>query len=178
MTENHDLARHRRPARGRCEPSFPAPRHPQLRMNACRRMDRRAETLAIGSGLPRLRAESGKRAAESGCATLRAKPRVPWRSASACGQSLLEMPRPRPSRTFRVEVHRRRGFRYWNGVLTADCRHLRVFDCDAIEVLNQWLPTPAWNRVLASLPPIWHKKKHNKPPHRAMASAEATCAQS
>ena len=37
-----------------------------------------------------------------------------------------------------------------------------MFDCDAIEVLNQCIPDGSLDRVLLFFPDPWHKKKHNK----------------
>ena len=60
------------------------------------------------------------------------------------GHSLLEMAAAAPEQDFiGVEVHRPGVGALLNGVLTQGLTNLRVYDCDAIEVLNRW-PTTAW----------------------------------
>ncbi len=79
------------------------------------------------------------------------------------GQSLLEMAKASPEQDFiGVEVHRPGVGSLLNGVLTEGVTNLRVFDCDAIEVLNQCIPDASLDRMLLFFPDPWHKKKHNK----------------
>lgn len=79
------------------------------------------------------------------------------------GQSLLEMAQTAPEQDFiGVEVHPPGVGSLLNGVLTTGIDNLRVFDCDAIEVLNQCIPDGSLDRVLLFFPDPWHKKKHNK----------------
>ncbi|WP_373184446.1 tRNA (guanosine(46)-N7)-methyltransferase TrmB [Halopseudomonas sp.] len=79
------------------------------------------------------------------------------------GQSLLEMAQAAPEQDFiGVEVHPPGVGSLLNGVLTTGVSNLRVFDCDAIEVLNQCIPDASLDRVLLFFPDPWHKKKHNK----------------
>lgn len=79
------------------------------------------------------------------------------------GQSLLEMAAAAPEQDFiGVEVHRPGVGSLLNGVLNAGLSNLRVFDCDAIEVLDKTIPDASLDRVLLFFPDPWHKKKHNK----------------
>lgn len=79
------------------------------------------------------------------------------------GHSLLEMAQAAPEQDFiGIEVHRPGVGALLNGVLNADVQNLRVYDCDAIEVLNQAIPDASLDRLLLFFPDPWHKKKHNK----------------
>ena len=90
------------------------------------------------------------------------------------GQSLLEMAQAAPEQDFiGVEVHRPGVGSLLNGVLNAGIDNLRVFDCDAIEVLNTCIADASLDRVLLFFPDPWHKKKHNKRRIVQLAFAEA-----
>ncbi|SDT05409.1 tRNA (guanine-N(7)-)-methyltransferase [Halopseudomonas xinjiangensis] len=90
------------------------------------------------------------------------------------GQSLLEMAQAAPEQDFiGVEVHRPGVGSLLNGVLNAGVDNIRVFDCDAIEVLNRCIPDGSLDRVLLFFPDPWHKKKHNKRRIVQLAFAEA-----
>lgn len=90
------------------------------------------------------------------------------------GQSLLEMAQAAPEQDFiGVEVHRPGVGSLLNGVLNAGVGNLRVFDCDAIEVLNTCIADASLDRVLLFFPDPWHKKKHNKRRIVQLAFAEA-----
>lgn len=79
------------------------------------------------------------------------------------GHSLLEMAQAAPEQDFiGIEVHRPGVGALLNGVLNADLQNVRVYDCDAIEVLNQAIPDASLDRLLLFFPDPWHKKKHNK----------------
>ena len=79
------------------------------------------------------------------------------------GHSLLEMAQAAPEQDFiGIEVHRPGVGALLNGVLNAGVQNLRVYDCDAIEVLNQAIPDASLDRLLLFFPDPWHKKKHNK----------------
>ena len=79
------------------------------------------------------------------------------------GHSLLEMAQAAPEQDFiGIEVHRPGVGALLNGVLNAGLNNLRVYDCDAIEVLNQAIPDASLDRLLLFFPDPWHKKKHNK----------------
>ena len=79
------------------------------------------------------------------------------------GHSLLEMAQAAPEQDFiGIEVHRPGVGALLNGVLNAGLHNVRVYDCDAIEVLNQSIPDGSLDRLLLFFPDPWHKKKHNK----------------
>ncbi|WP_193075016.1 tRNA (guanosine(46)-N7)-methyltransferase TrmB [Pseudomonas sp. FME51] len=79
------------------------------------------------------------------------------------GHSLLEMAQAAPEQDFiGIEVHRPGVGALLNGALNAGVQNLRVYDCDAIEVLNQAIPDGSLDRLLLFFPDPWHKKKHNK----------------
>ncbi|SDT08767.1 tRNA (guanine-N(7)-)-methyltransferase [Halopseudomonas litoralis] len=79
------------------------------------------------------------------------------------GHSLLEMAQAAPEQDFiGIEVHRPGVGALLNGVLNAGVQNVRVYDCDAIEVLNQAVPDGSLDRLLLFFPDPWHKKKHNK----------------
>ena len=90
------------------------------------------------------------------------------------GHSLLGMAQTAPEQDFiGVEVHRPGVGSLLNGVLNAGIDNLRVFDCDAIEVLARCIPDGSLDRVLLFFPDPWHKKKHNKRRIVQLAFAEA-----
>ena len=79
------------------------------------------------------------------------------------GHSLLEMAAAAPEQDFiGIEVHRPGVGALLNGLLTEGLSNVRVFDCDAIEVLNRCIPDGSLDRLLLFFPDPWHKKKHNK----------------
>lgn len=79
------------------------------------------------------------------------------------GHSLLEMAQASPEQDFiGIEVHRPGVGSLLSGVLDAGLQNLRVYDCDAIEVLKQAIPDASLDRLLLFFPDPWHKKKHNK----------------
>lgn len=79
------------------------------------------------------------------------------------GHSLLEMAQAAPEQDFiGIEVHRPGVGALLNGLLNAGLDNVRVYDCDAIEVLNQAIPDASLDRLLLFFPDPWHKKKHNK----------------
>lgn len=79
------------------------------------------------------------------------------------GHSLLEMAQASPEQDFiGIEVHRPGVGSLLSGVLDAGLQNLRVYDCDAIDVLKQAIPDASLDRLLLFFPDPWHKKKHNK----------------
>lgn len=79
------------------------------------------------------------------------------------GQSLLEMAEKAPEQDFiGIEVHRPGVGSLLNGVLKAGISNLRVYDCDAIEVLDKAIPDANLDRLMLFFPDPWHKKKHHK----------------
>ena len=79
------------------------------------------------------------------------------------GQSLLEMAKQAPEQDFiGVEVHRPGVGALLNGLLTESVSNVRVFSCDAIEVLKQCIADESLDRLMLFFPDPWHKAKHNK----------------
>lgn len=79
------------------------------------------------------------------------------------GQSLLEMAEKAPEQDFiGIEVHRPGVGSLLNGALKAGLTNLRVYDCDAIEVLDKAIPDASLDRLMLFFPDPWHKKKHHK----------------
>lgn len=79
------------------------------------------------------------------------------------GHSLLEMAAAAPEQDFiGVEVHRPGVGALLNGLLMQNSNNVRVFSCDAIEVLNQCIPDASLDRLMLFFPDPWHKAKHNK----------------
>jgi len=79
------------------------------------------------------------------------------------GHSLLEMAAASPEQDFiGVEVHRPGVGALLNGVLTQGLTNLRVYDCDAIEVLNQCVADNSLDRLMLFFPDPWHKSRHHK----------------
>ena len=65
------------------------------------------------------------------------------------GHSLLEMAAASPEQDFiGVEVHRPGVGALLNGVLTQGLTNLRVYDCDAIEVLNRCIADNSLDRLI------------------------------
>ncbi|MFB4369174.1 MULTISPECIES: tRNA (guanosine(46)-N7)-methyltransferase TrmB [unclassified Pseudomonas] len=79
------------------------------------------------------------------------------------GHSTLEMAAAAPEQDFiGVEVHRPGVGALLNGVMTQNLTNLRVYNCDAMEVLRQCVPDASLDRVLLFFPDPWHKARHNK----------------
>jgi len=79
------------------------------------------------------------------------------------GHSLLEMAAAAPDQDFiGVEVHRPGVGALLNGVLTQGLTNLRVYDCDAIEVLNRCIADNSLDRLMLFFPDPWHKARHHK----------------
>uniref|UniRef100_A0A1I8ABC5 Thiazole synthase n=2 Tax=cellular organisms TaxID=131567 RepID=A0A1I8ABC5_9BILA len=79
------------------------------------------------------------------------------------GHSLLEMAAAAPEQDFiGVEVHRPGVGALLNGVLTQGLQNLRVYDCDAIEVLNKCVADNSLDRLMLFFPDPWHKSRHHK----------------
>ncbi len=79
------------------------------------------------------------------------------------GHSLLEMAAAAPEQDFiGVEVHRPGVGALLNGVLTQGLKNLRVYDCDAIEVLNRCVADNSLDRLMLFFPDPWHKSRHHK----------------
>lgn len=79
------------------------------------------------------------------------------------GQSLLEMAKAAPEQDFiGVEVHRPGVGALLNGMLTDSISNIRVYSCDAIEVLNQCIADNSLDRLMLFFPDPWHKSRHHK----------------
>ncbi len=79
------------------------------------------------------------------------------------GQSLLEMAEAAPDQDFiGIEVHRPGVGALLSGLLARDLKNVRVYDCDALEVLRQCIPDGSLDRVLLFFPDPWHKSRHHK----------------
>lgn len=79
------------------------------------------------------------------------------------GHSLLEMAAAAPEQDFiGVEVHRPGVGALLNGLLTQHLGNVRVYDCDAIEVLNRCVADASLDRLLLFFPDPWHKSRHHK----------------
>ena len=76
------------------------------------------------------------------------------------GHSLLEMAAASPEQDFiGVEVHRPGVGALLNGVLTQGLTNLRVYDCDAIEVLTRCVADNSLDRLLLFFPDPWPKPR-------------------
>lgn len=79
------------------------------------------------------------------------------------GQSLLEMAQAAPEQDFiGVEVHRPGVGALLNGMLKQDMNNVRVYSCDALDVLRQCIADNSLDRVLLYFPDPWHKSRHHK----------------
>lgn len=79
------------------------------------------------------------------------------------GQSLTEMAKRAPERNFiGIEVHEPGVGQLLHLINTHQLKNLRVFQADAIEVLQQQIPIGSLNRVQLFFPDPWHKKRHHK----------------
>ena len=79
------------------------------------------------------------------------------------GQSLLEMAAAAPQEDFiGIEVHRPGVGALLSGLLAQDLSNVRVYACDALEVLRQCVADASLDRVLLFFPDPWHKARHNK----------------
>lgn len=79
------------------------------------------------------------------------------------GQSLLEMAQAAPEQDFiGIEVHRPGVGALLNGLLTHNVSNVRVYDCDALEVLKHCVPDASLDRLMLFFPDPWHKSRHHK----------------
>ncbi len=79
------------------------------------------------------------------------------------GHSTLEMAAAAPEQDFiGVEVHRPGVGALLNGLLTQRMDNVRVYSCDALEVLRQCVADASLDRVLLFFPDPWHKARHHK----------------
>ncbi|MDH1262973.1 tRNA (guanosine(46)-N7)-methyltransferase TrmB [Pseudomonas sp. GD03944] len=79
------------------------------------------------------------------------------------GHSLLEMAAAAPEQDFiGVEVHRPGVGALLNGLMTQGLGNVRVYSCDALEVLRQCVADNSLDRLLLFFPDPWHKSRHHK----------------
>ncbi|WP_229779482.1 tRNA (guanosine(46)-N7)-methyltransferase TrmB [Pseudomonas matsuisoli] len=79
------------------------------------------------------------------------------------GHSTLEMAAAAPEQDFiGVEVHKPGVGALLNGMLTAELSNIRVYSCDALEVLRDCVADASLDRVLLFFPDPWHKSRHHK----------------
>ncbi|WP_422911018.1 tRNA (guanosine(46)-N7)-methyltransferase TrmB [Pseudomonas sp. MAC6] len=79
------------------------------------------------------------------------------------GHSTLEMAAASPEQDFiGVEVHRPGVGALLNGLMTQNLSNMRVYSCDAMDVLRNCVADSSLDRLLLFFPDPWHKAKHNK----------------
>ncbi|SDI26842.1 tRNA (guanine-N7-)-methyltransferase [Pseudomonas panipatensis] len=79
------------------------------------------------------------------------------------GHSTLEMAAAAPEQDFiGVEVHRPGVGALLNGMLAQNLSNIRVYSCDALEVLRDCVADASLDRVLLFFPDPWHKARHHK----------------
>ncbi|MDY0205857.1 MAG: tRNA (guanosine(46)-N7)-methyltransferase TrmB [Pseudomonas sp.] len=79
------------------------------------------------------------------------------------GQSLLEMAQAAPEQDFiGIEVHRPGVGSLLNGLLTENVSNVRVYSCDALEVLKNCVADASLDRLMLFFPDPWHKSRHHK----------------
>ncbi|WP_339514123.1 tRNA (guanosine(46)-N7)-methyltransferase TrmB [Pseudomonas sp. RL_15y_Pfl2_60] len=79
------------------------------------------------------------------------------------GHSLLEMAAAAPEHDFiGVEVHRPGVGALLNGLLTQNLSNVRVYSCDALEVLRNCVADNSLDRLMLFFPDPWHKARHHK----------------
>ena len=79
------------------------------------------------------------------------------------GHSTLEMAVAAPEQDFiAVEVHSPGVGALLSGLLSQNLNNVRVYSCDALEVLRECVPDASLDRVLLFFPDPWHKSRHHK----------------
>lgn len=79
------------------------------------------------------------------------------------GHSLLEMAQATPGHDFiGIEVHRPGVGSLLSGLLAEGVNNVRVYSCDALEVLKTCVPDSSLDRLLLFFPDPWHKSRHHK----------------
>lgn len=79
------------------------------------------------------------------------------------GHSLLEMAAAAPEQDFiGVEVHKPGVGALLNGLMTQSLGNVRVYSCDALEVLRHCVSDASLDRLLLFFPDPWHKARHHK----------------
>ncbi|MBB3103431.1 tRNA (guanosine(46)-N7)-methyltransferase TrmB [Azomonas macrocytogenes] len=79
------------------------------------------------------------------------------------GHSTLEMAANAPHEDFiGVEVHKPGVGALLSGMLVQELTNLRIYSCDALDVLRECVPDATLDRVLLFFPDPWHKSRHHK----------------
>ncbi len=79
------------------------------------------------------------------------------------GHSTLEMAAAAPEQDFiGVEVHKPGVGALLSGLLSQNLQNVRVYSCDALEVLRECVADASLDRVLLFFPDPWHKSRHHK----------------
>ncbi len=79
------------------------------------------------------------------------------------GDSLLQMAQAAPATNFiGVEVHRPGVGRILAGIDRTQLSNIRIFQADALDVLQQCIADGSLSCVLIFFPDPWHKKRHHK----------------
>ncbi|WP_313037151.1 tRNA (guanosine(46)-N7)-methyltransferase TrmB [Stutzerimonas nitrititolerans] len=79
------------------------------------------------------------------------------------GHSTLEMAAAAPEQDFiGVEVHKPGVGALLGGLLSQNLSNVRIYSCDALEVLRECVPDSSLDRVLLFFPDPWHKSRHYK----------------
>ncbi|WP_300615928.1 tRNA (guanosine(46)-N7)-methyltransferase TrmB [Dokdonella sp.] len=79
------------------------------------------------------------------------------------GEQLLHSAQAEPERNFiGIEVHRPGVGRLMNALAAADVGNVRLYNHDAVEVLEHEIADGALAEVRIYFPDPWHKKRHNK----------------
>lgn len=79
------------------------------------------------------------------------------------GESLVDMAANNPNRNYiGIEVHRPGVGHLLRRVIEKELSNVRVFNADAIEVLQHAIPEKSLNCVQLFFPDPWHKKRHHK----------------
>ncbi|MDH0497560.1 tRNA (guanosine(46)-N7)-methyltransferase TrmB [Stutzerimonas stutzeri] len=79
------------------------------------------------------------------------------------GHSTLEMAAAAPEQDFiGVEVHKPGVGALLSGLVSQKLTNVRVYSCDALEVLRDCVADASLDRVLLFFPDPWHKSRHHK----------------
>ncbi len=116
----------------------------------------------LEQGLPRFGLELVAAAPDFDAVFGRSAPRT-FEIGFGMGHSLLEMAAAAPEQDFiGVEVHRPGVGALLNGLLTQNLTNVRVYQCDALEVLRNCIADASLDRLLLFFPDPWHKSRHHK----------------
>ena len=153
MTESHEPA---------------APAEEQRHMRAIKSFVMRAGRMTEGQqrgleqGLPKFGLELADGLRDFDQVFGRSAPRT-FEIGFGMGHSTLLMAAAAPEQDFiGVEVHRPGVGALLNGALAQNLSNIRVYTCDALEVLRDCVADASLDRVLLYFPDPWHKSRHHK----------------